>query len=120
MPYLHGRQCFAIAKIFRSPGDSNNDGALIAENCLIHIDKFYVLCVFDFEEASNNCWDHKLHFPLGNAESISFKKIRSASGKYSMGRLVIKGSFGSTAEKITMKMGLEYYNELVDASQSWP
>ena len=120
MPHLHGRQYFLVSRIFRGADDSEGEGALIAENCAIHVDCFNVLCVFKIGEVIKNSWKHMLHFPLNNAESLKFKMIRNTSGKHTMGRLVIKGVFSFAMEKITMKMNINDYNELLEASRSWP
>ena len=61
-----------------------------------------------------------MSFNLNDAETIDFRKIRSAGGNHIMGKLVIHGVFGLVAEKITLKFELEEYNKLFEASQLWP
>lgn len=87
---------------------------------MIHVDRFNVLGVFDMKEANNNNWEPLLHFPLNNADSIRFKKVRSSTGQYAIGRMDIKGKFSLMKEKVTIKMDLRNYNALVAASRSWP
>lgn len=118
--FLHQRQCFHVLSIHRTNIESLEDGDIAAENCLIHIDDYNVLGVFNIEDATNNNWTPRLYFPLNNAESISFKRIKSAGGRHSMGRMVIKGVFSIPKEKITIKLDVNQYDELVAASRSWP
>ena len=113
------RQRFAVWKIFRANLDSKDDGELIAENCVVVVDEFNVLCVFDNEEELSSVWDPKIYFPLNEAVSTNKRKIRSARGTHKMGRVVIKGRFGLVPEKITFKMEITEYNKLVQASHSW-
>jgi len=120
MSIIHNQKCFVVSKIFRAHHDSGADGTLIAEDCLIHIDAFNVLCVFDVDEARNNRWNIAMYFVLNDADSIVFRKITSSTGSFSMGRMVITGLFGLQREKITMKMDLLQYKKLVEASRSWP
>ena len=106
-------------KIFPTVGNSSHDGSVIADNSLVHIDGFNVLCVFDADDAMNNNWIHKMYFPLNNAASITFKRIVRASRRHMLGWLVITGLFGLQEEKITIKMDLPNYNELLTTRQLW-
>ena len=122
MYFLFEKEVYPARKIFRaSSGDSDEDGLVIAENCLLLLDDYNVLSIFDADRGIENTWDDVLHvFPLNNATSIVFKKIQSTSGRHVMGRVVIKGLFRLTVEKVTIKMDLHHYNELIEAINQRP
>ena len=113
--FLNQGQVFPTLKIFRTLPNSKEDGDVIAESCLIVLDKFNVLSVHDPEVAKRDIWNPLHHFCLHDANSIVFKKIRSASGKLAMGRVVIKGLFRLEEEKVTFKMNRQHYKEFQEA-----
>ena len=109
-------ESFWAVAIFRGHPQSRVDGALIARGCSFFVDSFNVLCVRSEDQSIRST----IYFPLNNAKSIDFKKIRSGTGRLTMGRVTLVGLFGSEEEKITIKLDLDDYNRLIEASRSWP
>lgn len=115
--------CFFATHCFRTRSDFEGDGFLLFEDCVISIDAVKCLCLFNFEDAMNEIWDKSLlTIRLDGAETtdIGFKKISSAGGSHTMGRVCLKGFYRDARhEKITFKMQLPKYNKAVRLVLSW-